>query len=289
MIPALLKLRNIVIFSINFTVPNSGKSVSFDKSPKLRTSIHFRNSVWGIAVVEEQIFVVTESSGDVKVFDSSTYAPQSNIAVSGLRDPRNLVASGNVLFIGSGSGEVHRIELRDKSVTSWSVGNGGWTLVSINRHGNFIAAIRNENKLYEYTSSGNLQRTIELNVDILNLYCVKQLDNDQFLVCQAGKSLHRVCLLDGNLVKSFGSTSGSGNANLSTPFHVVVARNGFILVADHDNNRVVLLNKQLEYVRDIIPSSFNLSGCVTLFLDEDNARLYASNYNNQKVAIFDFE
>ena len=74
------------------------------------------------------------------------------------------------------------------------------------------------------------------------------MDRDQFLVCQAGgNDLHRVCLIDnrGNLIKSFGSIEESGNANLSDPYRLVVDRNGFILVADYSNNRVVLLNKPI--------------------------------------------
>ena len=109
------------------------------------------------------------------------------------------------------------------------------------------------------------------------------MDGDQFLVCQAGgNDLHRVCLIDnqGNLIKSFGSTDGSGSANLTNPYRLVVDRNGFILVADCPNHRVVLLNKQLEYVKDIIPASMNMSGIFVLFLDEDNGRLYLSDYNN---------
>ena len=48
------------------------------------------------------------------------------------------------------------------------------------------------------------------------------------------------------------------------PYRLVVDRNGFILVADFWNNRVVLLNKQLEYVKDIIPASTKLN-IFTLF------------------------
>ena len=103
--------------------------------------------------------------------------------------------------------------------------------------------------------------------------------------------MHRVCLFDnrGNLIKSFGSTNGAGKAKLSRPYRLIVDRNGFILVADYMNNRVVLLNKQLEYVKDIIPSSMKLNHIFTLFLDEDNGRLYVSDYLNKKLATFDLD
>ena len=120
--------------------------------------------------------------------------------------------------------------------------------------GNVIVVSYGAKKIYEYTSVGALIREIGLSDNFIHPCRAMQVENDRFLLCQADGTLHRVCLIDnqGNLIKSFGSTPGSGNANLTSPYRLVVDRNGFILVADHSNSRVVLLNKQLEYVKDII-------------------------------------
>ena len=74
---------------------------------------------------------------------------------------------------------------------------------------------QNINSLYEYTSTGELRREIALKGDVVSPRRAVHIDGDQFLVCQAGENdLHRVCLFDnqGNLIKSFDSTQGSGNA-----------------------------------------------------------------------------
>ena len=241
----------------------------------------------GIATLSDQLYVVINGLSELKVFDSSTLAPQPSIPVAGLSDPCDLVANDNLLFVGDPN-TIFRVELRDKSVTIWSVGSL-WTSLSINKLGNVIVVNRGAMKLYEYTPVGVLVREIGLNNNFIYPFRAMQVENDQFLLCQAAGTLHRVCLIDnrGNLIKSFGSTKGSGNANLSNPYRIVVDRNGFILVADYTNKRVVLLNKQLEYVKDIIPASTKLDGIFTLYLDEKNGRLYLSDNNNKKLVIFD--
>ena len=271
-------------------MPTVRKSVSYVTDAKLRTSIQCSNSVRGVSVLNEQVYVIVKQSNEVQVFNSSTYAPEPSIPVIELSDPCDIAGSENVLHIGSSDGKVYRIELRDKSITCWSVGSSkGSVSLSVNKHRHVIATNHTSNKLYEYTSTGELRREIALKSDMVNPWRAVHMDGDQFLVCQAGgNDLHRVCLFDnrGNLIKSFGSTKRFGNANLSYPYRLVVDRNGFILVADHSNNRVVLLNKQLEYVKDIIPKSMKLNRIFTLFLDEDNGRLYVSDYHNKKLAIF---
>ena len=266
---------------------NSRTSVSYDDDPKLHTSLQFPDWVRGIATMGEQLYVVVEGSNEVKIFNSSTLAPQSSFPVTGLSSPCDLTANENLLFVG-GRDKIFSVELRDKSVTTWSIGSM-WTSLSINKLGNVIVVSSGTKKLYEYTSVGDLLREISLSDDFIHPFRAIQMENDQFLLCQANGTLHRVCLIDnrGNLIKSFGSTQGSGNANLSYPYRLVVDRNGFILVADQSNNRVVLLNKQLEYVKDIIPYSTKLNRIFTLFLDENNGRLYLSDFDNKKLVIFD--
>ena len=276
-----------------FSVSTVRKSVSYETDPTLRNSIQCSNLVRGIVALNERVYVIVYESSELQVFNSSTYALEPSIPVLGLSDSYDIAGSENVLHIGSSNGKIYRIELRDKSITSWSVGSGnGSVSLSLNRHEHVIATNHASNSLYEYTSTGELRREIALKGGVVNPWRAVHMDGDRFLVCQpGGNDLHRVCLIDnrGNLIKSFGSTKGSGNANLSHPYRLVVDRNGSILVADYMNNRVVLLNKQLEYVKDIIPASMKMSSIFTLFLDENNGRLYVSDYYKMKLAIFDLE
>ena len=248
--------------------------------------------------LNEQVFVIVSNSNGVQVFNTRTLVPEPIIPVFGLSDPTDIAGKENFLYIGSSKGKVFRIDIRDKSITSWSVRGGkGRVSLSVNQQGHVIATKMSfkiaSNNIYEYTSTGELRREIALKGDVVDPYRAVHIDGDQFLVChvERGADMHRVCLIDnqGNLIKSFGSTHGSGNANLWRPCRLVVDRNGFILVADSWNNRLVVLNKQMEYVQDIIPTSIKLYHIDTLFLDEDNSRLFLSDNCNSNLAVFDFE
>ena len=179
----------------------SRKSVSYDTVPTLRTSIQCSGWVRGMSVLNEHVYVVVYKSNElneVQVLNSSTLAPEPSIPVLGLSDSSDIAGNENVLYIGSRDGNVYRIELRAKSITSWSVGSGGGCIsLSVNKHGQVIAVNEASNNLYEYTSTGELRREIALKGDVVNPYRIVHLDGDQFLVCQAGANkLHRPSLFD---------------------------------------------------------------------------------------------
>ena len=106
----------------------------------------------------------------------------------------------------------------------------------------------------------------------------------QFLVSHCG-NMHRVCLIDdkAQLIKSFGGTSGSGSGQLAYPCQFVVDQNGFILVADYSNHRVVLLNSQLEYVKNLIPTLTRIRNIFAIALDEYNGKCYVSDDTNKQI------
>ena len=179
---------------MSFSVSTVRKSVSYETDPKLRSSIQCSNYVRGVSVFNEQVYAIVEESNEVQVFNSSTFAPGPSIPVLGLSNPYDIAGSENVLHIGSGDGKVLRIELRDKSITSWSVGSdGGDVSLSVNKQGHVIATNDGSNNLYEYTSTGKLRREIALKGGVVNPYRAVHIDGDQFLVCQSGgNDLQRV-------------------------------------------------------------------------------------------------
>ena len=300
--------------------------MTYEKSSNQIKEISIPNNcVRGISTIAKKIFVVIHNSGAIRVFDSETFAPQENIPVNGLTNPWDMTSVRNLLFVSDTNGEIYRVELPQNLVTSWAVGRGCASL-SITKNGNLLVASKEMHTLYEYTSDGVLQREIVLQDGIKNPQRAIQLDNDQFLVCQiddkhaqpcfvdergelvrdyGGKvqkqygtnferlsknynANHRICLISnkGHLIKSFGSTYGSGKDKLNHPYRLVVDPNGFILVADYGNKRIVILYKDLKYVKEIqISENF----CFTLLIDECEGKLYVSvdkqNYYNNREAL----
>ena len=209
-----------------------------------------------------------------------------------------MAATNEMLYVSDIWGRIFCIRLRGKQFIDWPVIACCPISLSVNNKGNVIASISARNELAEYTPDGVLQRTIALQGDVINPGRAIQIETtswgnygDQFLVCHTdGENLHRICLINyqGQFLRSYGGSPGSGDANLNFPYRFVVDRNGFILVADHLNSRMVLLDKQLNYVKELIPQSDDFNGyCFTACLDEDKGRLYSADYSNNRIAVYD--
>jgi len=56
---------------------------------------------------------------------------------------------------------------------------------------------------------------------------------------------------DGNIVKEVGTKRGSGQGEFSTPHGIAVDNQGNVYVADRSNNRIQVLDNNLNYVREI--------------------------------------
>ena len=252
------------------------------------TSIQFQREVRGVAVVGKELFVAVGGSSEIKVHNTDTYSPQTSIKVPGLSLPWDMVADDTYLFVSEVfQNNIHRIKLPGKRPISGWEAAGNRNGLSITKQGSVLVTCHSLNKLLEYSTDGIMRREIVLQSDIGNPYRVIQLDNDQFLIDHHG-SMHRVCLIDnrGQLIKSFGETTGTKGGTLSSPRQLVVDRYGFILVADQGNNRVVLLDSNLEFVKDLILASAGINKIFALHLVEQNGKLYVSDNINYKLAVF---
>ena len=72
---------------------------------------------------------------------------------------------------------------------------------------------------------------------------------------------------------------------MNVPTYLAVDRNGFILVVDHNNKRIVQLNAWLEFIRIFIPESWGLDGADRVYFHE--RRLYIEVYSFIKSQVTD--
>ena len=268
----------------------TGRSFSYTNDPTKIAAIPSSGPFRGMALLEGTLFIVDHSSPDVAEFDSQTYEFKSKFTVPGLSQAWSMAVDRNkVIFISEyGRNIIHRIQLPEKSITAWSSG-GLRNSLSVNKLGNVLVTSENLNKLVEYTDTGTILREIPLVAGIDHPCSSIQLNNNQFLVSHIGNVHHRVCLVDdrAQLIKSYGGTPGSGSGQMNSPYQFVVDQNGFILVAEYGNHRVVLLNSHLEYVKDLIPTSAGGQYTFAIALDEVTGKLYlASDANKQIISVF---
>ena len=242
-------------------------------------------AVTGIAQLGTELFLC--SSDRVTVYDLNTYSPTRHVTVPGMKQPVGLAAckQNNCLYISDyGSNCIQRVNLSNSSCSKWSL-NAAPRGVSLTRAFNLLVTL--SQSIEEYTTSGNLIRSIELDVSIDNARHAIELSSGQFVVCHQGSAHHqRVCVVDtaGRIVHSYGGPPGSSAGQLNGPRRLVVDTHGYVLVADCFNHRVQVLSPTLTRLGDVTTPGHQLNAPYALHLDELNGRLYVG-YNPSNVLV----
>jgi hypothetical protein len=188
-------------------------------------------------------------------------------------------------------------------VSKWSVGRGPRGL-SINTACNLIVAcgrrLSAAGKIQEYnTTSGSLVREISLksnDVELRPLHAI-QLTSDQFVVScwNVTNKVYDVVEVDtkGRVVVSYRNQLKSTTQHeFNDPCHLSVDKNNeFILVADTDNNRIVILDRSLKScARELNVTSVDggLQGPRCLYFNVSQNRLFVGEGEGQcRVLMFD--
>ena len=217
----------------------------YNSNTPLRHSIRGNGrSVWGIAMLNNRIYVVTYCSANIDVYGMATYDSLGSIAVDGLKDPWDLVACPHqqCLFLCDWHGKcVYCIrpgsENQEVTRTKWltmdcrprglSVANNGSNLLIV------CADWKKEtgaDSLRMYDASAQKRPKMLRKVRLPEVDSVWQAVHnartDEFLVCHGGRydRLHRVCRIDkdGNVLASYGGNVGSGRQQLTIPTSIFV-------------------------------------------------------------------
>ena len=243
----------------------------------------------GFATLNDELFIIRPRSPVIKVYNVKTFFVfQRTISVEGMKHPFDIVAGENVLYVSEAEDKlIHKIQLPDENKSSWSV-DGTWLTLSISKNGNVIASSWKPAKIFEYTSDGTFVREIlvnQIDANLISLQHAIQLEGEKFLVCHSEETHHRVCVIDntGRVINSYGGSSGSVMGQLNGSVHLAIGPRGSILVADHKNNRIVQLNKSLEYMNEFT----GFKPPFRLRLNEELGRLYVIELNDKSITILD--
>jgi len=105
-----------------------------------------------------------------------------------------------------------------------------------------------------------------------------ELDGGRLVVSEAASTVNRVCSLtkDGKVERAHGDGRGSAIGEFDGPNQLAADRNGFVLVADRGNDRIVVLNPSLTSSRKLNVSIENgaMRRPETIHLDGSRNRLY---------------
>ena len=253
-----------------------------------------RNGVTAVASLGDEVFVVRDfSRQQIEVYDAVTFALQHNIAVPGLGvwsmcclaacpSNRCLYASDQVNV------SIHRVELSgSNAVKKWKVA-GGPRGLSVNKAHNLVLACCGANTLLEYTTHGSLVREIPVQAAGQNPAHAVQLSNGDYAVCHCTlPGVLSIVGVDGRVVSSYRQTSDG--RQMKYPRDLAVTKNDDILVADSNNNRILLIQKSTGCVQELdLPVEGGIQAPWSLCLDESRGRLYVSEWKKQyRVLVFD--
>ena len=89
------------------------------------------------------------------------------------------------------------------------------------------------------------------------------------------------------MMKSYGGGEGSEIGEMNGPCYLSIGRNGFILVADYHNNRIIQLNASLEFICEYICGYVSVKQRLRMHLNEDRRRMYIAEDGERDITIFD--
>jgi hypothetical protein len=249
--------------------------------------------VYGLTSLDNKLFVVYDLSPIIYVYATqSSYIQLAYIHVNGLSDPWDIAACSinNCLYVGGkddvGSHCVWKVKTDHKDF-KWLERFGSGQSLSVTSEGHILMLVRSEpHKVDIYDTGGIKLQSLHLPRDITSAWHAVQTANKHFIVCHGyDKGQHRVCEVnnEGVIVKSYGGSAGF-EFRLRGPERIIQDSEERVFVADTDNDRVVLLDKQLNIQRVLLTWSRD-SGPSHLFYDRVTSKLIVG-FDSGKVEIF---
>jgi len=271
--------------------------------------------VYGVAVVDQQLFVVRAWSALIEVYDITTYCPLGQLSVARLVDVTDMTGcplhhrlyvadsdsrAVHVLNLNDTAGQRHVVSLSD--VTPQTAGQchvvspsetahtaGQWSLVdkpygvSVSSSGHVVISFSETSVVAIFSSAGVLQRQIVVD-ELLNVRHAVLLDTGQLVVCHGSLQHHAgVSVIDaqGQIVRTLRAPTDYW------PTHLALDQRGFIYVADYSNKRVMQLQSDLTYMSDIVDQQHGLRNPRSICIDPASRRLYVAEAAGN-VLVFGF-
>ena len=171
----------------------------------------------------------------------------------------------------------------------WSVASRPAGL-SVNKEHNVVVACYGADKLQEYTTHGTLVREMSLQqVGLTDPWHALQLSTGDYVVSHStSPGAVSVVGVDGNVVCRYHPTQTSNIGQMQDPGSLAVTKNGDVLVADDDNERIVSVDSSLRYAQVLaLPVDVVIAYPCSLCLDESRGRLYVSEHGKDRLLVFE--
>ena len=252
--------------------------------------ILMEKEVRGVAFEGEDIFVVLEGSCEIKVFNSTTLESKDSIFLADLSDPWDILALEGHIFVTETDRKSLFCMPDRQNWKEWPLSSSMATL-SRTPEGTILVCCKR--RLVEFDLDGGKIKQVPLKRIDGNpwrdspLHAVK-LSRMGYVVCDSRYQHHRIILLKngGTPVIAYGEPAKLEKKPMRLPRYFVRYQNDFILVADQDNDRILMVSPDLEPVREFITASGDIRKPFRMCLDEKGKRLYVVGENQESVSVF---
>ena len=262
-------------------------------TPILVHTQHGDKHVAAIAVLNDQLYVTREGVAQVSVYNRTSFRLQISLSPSELGTGLYGLAACAVnksLYISDFHNScVHRVELAicdANRLMKWQVA-GNPSGLSVNSALNVLVTCGSKH-VQEYTPSGSIVREISQNN---HLWQAVELNGNVLAVtCSNGSEHHGLVTVStgGEVMRRYGNKSGSGVGQMKNARGLAVTENGYILVADEDNHRILVVDPSLTEARQLpLPTVNPALNCPrALCYDQSRSQLYVGERAGKRLFIF---
>ncbi|XP_013402316.1 tripartite motif-containing protein 2-like [Lingula anatina] len=210
------------------------------------------NDINGLAIDDEQIFVVDNGAESTKIF-TDVGGFKYGIKINRVSDIA-VSQTGHLYITSWGDKCVKVYSNRGRQVTTMGQDQLEMPLgITLNRQGDVMVCDKRRKSIFTFhADSGQLLNTIPLSMSGSPQNITVNSVNDNIVISDPGWNKHCVHVLSptGDQLYQYGS-GGSGDGQLMSPQGVCTDSYGHIFIADCLNHRIVALSPQGQFIRYI--------------------------------------
>ncbi|XP_013384097.1 tripartite motif-containing protein 3-like [Lingula anatina] len=239
-------------------------------------------AIHGLAIDMEQMFVVDNENNRTKMFTHAgefkhniEISSPFHVAVSQTGQPYITSVNDKYVKVFSTRGQPLATVGQDQLKEPWGI--------TLNKQGHVMICDRGKKCILSFhADSGQLLNTIPLSMCECPEYITVNNVNDNIVISDWGSSCVHVLSPFGNQLYQYGTyCSGVGQMLISQG--VCTDRYGHIFIADRDNNRIVALSPQGQFIRYIATHRDGMERPVALAINPADQLMVAERKGNVKT------
>lgn len=232
------------------------------------------------------MFIATEHTSTIKVYSLTTFEPikDRRISVAGLTNPEDLTASQDpqrlYVFDASGCGKIYRVRPVDGLVDlSWITGDTRCRISVAGRQqhravSKVIVAYLTKGVVREYSVSTQARLEQHVPVEWSFINYAFEIADDSFLFTSGklGSVGQTHCITNSK-------SKRKSEYGMKCPEQFIVDECGRVVLIDRGNRRILMLNSELEFLKEVISSTEGLVDPLRIAYDEERQRLLVTDFD----------